>query len=73
MSKSAFLVNLQLQKKDVTLSCFEHRPANYILVLKPVWFSDGARLLSDVAWGLTLSSDNYLDFDAEIRSVLPIF
>ena len=29
-------------------------------------FDDGARLLSDVAGGLILSSDNPLDFHAEI-------
>ena len=31
-----------------------------------MWFNEGARLLSDVARGLILLSDNPLDFHAEI-------
>ena len=37
-----------------------------------MWFNFGERLLSVVEGGLILSSDNPLDFYAEI-SVLPIF
>ena len=33
-----------------------------ILDLKPVWFNEGARHLSDVAGILILSSENPLDF-----------
>ena len=56
----------------MTLSCFKHRVSNFVLVLKPMWFNFGERLLSVVEGGLILSSDNPLDFYAEI-SVLPIF
>ena len=38
-----------------------------------MWFNEGARLLSNVAGNLILSSGNPLDFHAEIWSVLPTF
>ena len=50
----------------MTLSCFKHWPSNSILVLKPIWFNDGVRLLSDVAGDLIHSSDSPLDSYAEI-------
>ena len=38
-----------------------------------MWFNDEARLLSEVAGSIIVSSDNSSDFHAEIWSVLPIF
>ena len=52
---------------------FKHWPSNFIVNLKALQFKDRARLLSDKAAGLTLSSYNPLDFLAEILSLLPIF
>ena len=45
---------------------------SFTLVLVPVKLNEGARLISDVAGGLAISSDNLLGFHSEI-SVLPIF
>ena len=39
---------------------------NFILIPVLTWFNDGARVLSDVAGSLILSSDNPLDLHAEI-------
>ena len=57
---------------NLALSCFEHWPSSFILILKPMWFYDGARLLSDVAGDLIFLSDNPLNFHAEIWSVLQV-
>ena len=48
------------------LSCFKQPPSNFTLVLLPIDFNAGARLLSDVLEGLILSSDNLLNFHAKI-------
>ena len=40
-------------------------------IYKFLQFNDGAKVLSDVTRGLVLSSDNPLDFDAEIWILLP--
>ena len=55
------------------LSCFKQLPSNFTLVLTPIQFNEGARLLLDVTGGLILSSENPLDFQAKICSVLSIF
>ena len=46
---------------------------NFVLFHTRQNYDDGARLLSDVAGGLVLSSDNPLDFHDEIWSLLLIF
>ena len=45
----------------------------YTLALVQKEFNEEARILSDLAWDLILSSDNSLDFNAEIWSPLSIF
>ena len=45
----------------------------YTLALVQKEFNEEARILSDLAWDLILSSDNSLDFNAEIWSPLSMF
>ena len=49
------------------LSCFKQLPPNFTLILVPIKFNEGARILSDVVGGLILSSDDPLDFHNEIK------
>ena len=49
--------------------CLKQLPINFTLVLKSIYFNEGARLLLDVEGCLILSSDNPLDFHDEIWSV----
>ena len=57
----------------MTLSFFKHRLSKFILCLTPIYLNDGARLLSDVAEGLILTSGNISDFHSEIWMLLPNF
>ena len=52
-----------------SLPCFKQPPLNCSLILSPRQSTNGERLLSDVAGGLILSSDNLLDFHDEIYFV----
>ena len=60
-------------KVNLILSYFKQLPSNFTLVLGPIQFNKGGRLLSDVAEGLILLSDNPLHCHAEIWWPLPIF
>ena len=57
----------------VIVSYFQQPLSNFTLVLLSIELNVGARLLSYLAGGLIISSVNPLDFQDEIRSVLPIF
>ena len=50
---------------------FKQTPPNFVLL--PIYLNAEARLLSDGAGSLIISSDNRLDFHDEIRSVFQIF
>ena len=57
----------------MVFSCFKQFSLNFVLALVAIYVKEEARLLSDVEKGLILSSDNSINFHAEIWSVLPIF
>ena len=56
----------------VTLFCFKQLPLNFNLVLLPVKWIKGERLLSDVGGGLVLLSNNPIDLHSEIYFLLAI-
>ena len=54
-------------------SCIKQPPSNFTRTLSLIKCNEGVGLLLGVVGGLILSSDNPLDFHAEILSLLPIF
>ena len=57
---------------NVTLSCFKQWSSNFTRNFLLVWFNYGARLLLDATRVLIISSDNPLDFNAEMWLLLAI-
>ena len=56
----------------MVFSCIKQPPSNVTRILSLIKSNEGARPLLDVVGSLILSSDNPLDFHAEILSVLHI-